>query len=82
MDGSTPGFSVPHHLPEFAHVHVHGISDAIQSLHPLMPSSPSALDLSQHQGLFSESSDAHRGLELQVQTAGASASVLPVNIQG
>ena len=34
MDGSTPGFSVPHHLPEFAHVHVHCISDTIHPSHP------------------------------------------------
>jgi len=27
-------------------------SDAVQLSHPLMPSSPSALDLSQHQGIF------------------------------
>ena len=33
------GFPVPHHLPEFAQVHVHSISDAIQPSHPLMPSS-------------------------------------------
>ena len=30
MDCSTPGLPVPHHLPEFAQVHVHWISDAIQ----------------------------------------------------
>ena len=29
-DCSTPGLSVPHHLPKFAQVHVHCISDAIQ----------------------------------------------------
>ena len=28
--GSPPGFPVPHHLPEFAQVHVHWIGDAIQ----------------------------------------------------
>ena len=33
------GFPVPHHLPEFAQVHVHSISDAIQPSHLLMPSS-------------------------------------------
>ena len=27
MDCSTPGFPVPHHLPEFAQVHVHLIGD-------------------------------------------------------
>ena len=52
MDCSTPGLPVPHHLLEFAQVHVHCISDAIQPSHPLMASSLSALDLSQHQGLF------------------------------
>ena len=52
MDCSTPGAPVPHHLLEFGQVHVHFISDAIHPSHPLMPSSPSALSLSQHQRLF------------------------------
>ena len=30
MDSNIPGFSVPHHLPKFAQVHVHCIGDAIQ----------------------------------------------------
>jgi hypothetical protein len=34
-----PGLSVPHHLLEFAQVHVHWISDAIHPSHPLSPSS-------------------------------------------
>ena len=50
MDRSTPGLSVPHRLPELAQVHVHCIGDAIQPSDLLMPSSPSALSLSQHQG--------------------------------
>ena len=50
-DSSMPGLYVPHHLPEFAQVHVHCIDDAIQPSHPLMPSSPSALNLSHRQGL-------------------------------
>ena len=37
MDCSLPGFPVPHHLLEFAQVHVHWIGDAIQSSHPLSP---------------------------------------------
>ena len=37
-DCSTPGFSVPHHLPEFAQVHVQWIGDAIQPLCSLPPS--------------------------------------------
>ena len=40
MDCSTPGLPVPHHLPEFAQVHVPCIGDAVQPSHPLMPSSP------------------------------------------
>ena len=54
MDCNTPGFSVIHHLPEFAQTHAHLFSDAIQPFHPL--SSPSlAFSLSQHQGFSSES---------------------------
>ena len=52
VDCSMPGFPVPHHLPEFAQVHVHLICDAIQPSLLLMPPSPSDLSLSQHQGLF------------------------------
>ena len=52
MDHSTPGFPVLHHLLEFAQIHVHWVGDAIQPSHPLLPSSPHAFNLSQHQGLF------------------------------
>ena len=54
MDCSMPGLPAPHHLPEFSQVHVHCVSDALQPS-PVMPSSPSALSLSQHQGLFQRS---------------------------
>ena len=52
MDCNKPGFPVLHHLPELTQTHVHGVSDAIQSSHPLTPPSPPALNLPQHQGLF------------------------------
>ena len=52
MDCSTPGLLVPHHLLEFTQLHVYQVSNAIQPSHPLLPSSPPALNLSQHQGLF------------------------------
>ena len=52
MDCSTPGFPVLHSLPEFAQTRVHRIGDAIQPPHPLLPTSPPALNLSQHQSLF------------------------------
>ena len=52
MDCSMPAFPIASHLLEFAQVHIHGISDAIQPSHPLTPSSNSALNLSQHQRGF------------------------------
>ena len=51
MGCSMPGLPVPHHLPEFSQVHVHWIGDALQPSH-VTPSSLSALNLSQYQGLF------------------------------
>lgn len=50
-DCSTSGLPVPHRLPKLAQVHVHCIGDAVQPSHPLRHYSPSALNLSQHQGL-------------------------------
>ena len=52
QDCSTPGFPVLHYLLEFAQSHVHWVGDAIQLSHPLLPPSPPALNLFQHQGLF------------------------------
>ena len=37
---STPGFPVHHQLPELTQTHVHWVSDAIQSSHPLLYPSP------------------------------------------
>ena len=52
MDCSMSGLPIPHHLPEFVQVHVHCISNDIQLSNPLTHPSASALNLSQHQGLF------------------------------
>ena len=73
---STPGFPVLHSLLEFAQIQLPWVSDAIEPSHPLLPPSPTALNLSQHQGL-------PRLFTLGDQSIGASASasVLPVNIQ-
>ena len=60
MDCSTPGFSVLHHLLEFAQTHVPWISDAIQPSHPLLSPSPPAFNLSQHQGFFQWASSLHQ----------------------
>ena len=76
MDYSTPALPVPHLFLKFAQVHVHCISDAIQPSHPLMPSSPSAPNPSQHQGLFQWVICSH-----QMTGVSASASVLPTSIQ-
>ena len=77
-----PGLPVPHHIPKFAQVHVHCIGNAIQSSHPLMPSSPSVLSLSQHKGLFQWVGNSHHMTKiLENDQNSASASVLPLNIQ-
>ena len=46
------GLPILHYLPEFPQTHVHWVDDAVQPSHPLFPPSPSALNLSQHQGTF------------------------------
>ena len=77
MDCNTPGSPVLHYFPALVQTHVHWVSDAIQPSHSLSSTSPSAFNLSKHQGLFPMSwlfaSDG--------QSTGASALVLPVNIQ-
>ena len=77
---STPGFPVLHYLPEFAQTHVHWVSDAIQPSHPLLPPSPPALNLFQHQGLFQWVGSLHH--VAKVLGVSASVSVHPMNIQG
>ena len=67
---------VLHCLPEFAPIHVHWVSDAIQPSYLLLPSLP-VLNLFQHQGFFPVS----RLFTSGGQSIGASASVLAVNIQ-
>ena len=71
-------FPVLHYFLELTQTHVHWVGDAIQLFHPLLSPSPPAFNLSQHQGLN----------ELALPSDGenigtsASASVLPMNIQG
>ena len=72
---SMPGLPIPHYRLELAYVHVHWVGDAIQPAHPLLPSSPFAFNLSQHQSLFQWISSSHqlaKVLELQP----------PMSIQG
>ena len=60
MNGSTQGLLVHHQLPEPTHIHVPWVGDAIQLSHPLSSPSPPALNLSQHQGLFTWVSSLHQ----------------------
>ena len=79
MDCSTPGFPVHHQLPELVQTHVYRVGDAIQPSHPLSPTSPPALNRSYHQTLPKSWLFPSVG---QGIGASASASVLPMNIQG
>ena len=78
MNCSMLGFPVLLCLPEFAQVHVHWVSDAIQPSHPLVPfsSCPQSFPAS---GSFPVSWLFISGG--QSIGASASASVLPTNIQ-
>ena len=70
MNHSTPGLPVHHQTLEFAQTHVHWVSDAIQSSHPLSSPSPPTFNLSQHQDLFKWVSSSHqmaKVLEFQLQ---------------
>ena len=70
MDYNSPGFPVHHQLPELTQTHVHWVSDATQSSHPLSFPSLLAFNLSQHQGLFQWVSSLHQVgklLEFQLQ---------------
>ena len=79
MDCSIRGFPILRHPPEFAQTHAHWVSDAIQPSHPL--SSPSSLpSIFPSIRVFSNESALRSGG--QSIGASASASVLPMNIQG
>ena len=85
IECSMPGFSVFHYLPEFAQIHVHWVSDAIQPSQSLSPLAPPALNLSQERfshGFFQWKGDQIIGSSSgQSIGASASVSVLSVNIQ-
>ena len=78
MGCSLPGSYVLHYFLEFAQIHVPWVDDAIPLSHPLLFTSPPALNLSQHQGLFQWVGSLHQ----VAKVFGTSASVLPMSIQG
>ena len=73
--------SLSYYLLEFAQIHVHWVSDAIQPSHPLSSPSPPTFNLSQHQGLFQWKVLQFFSSGDQITGASASASVLPMSIQ-
>ena len=77
MNCSMPGLPVHHQLLEFTQTHVHWVGDAIQPSHPLSSPSPPAFNLFPTSGSFQMSQLFTSG----GQSVGASASVLPMNIQ-
>ena len=60
MNCSMLGLPVHHQFSESTQTHVHWVCDTIQPSHPLLSSSPPALNLSQHQGLFQWVSFSHQ----------------------
>ena len=60
MECRMAGFTDHHQLLELAQTHVYWVSDGIQLSHPLLSSSPSVCNLSQHQGLFQWVSSSHK----------------------
>ena len=78
MDCSTPGLPVLHYCPEFAQIHVHWVDDATNHLilccPLLLPSVFPNIRVFSMSRLFESGG--------QTLGASASASVLPVNIQG
>ena len=80
MDCSTPGSSVLHHRPEFAQTHVHWVSDAYLTILSSFAPFSFCLDSFPALGSF----PMNRLFESDAQSIGvsASASVLPMDIQG
>jgi len=77
-----PGYPVHHReypLLEFAQTQFHRVGDAIQLSYPLLSPSPSAFNLSQHQGLFQEVRSSHQ--VAKIFGASVSGSGPPKNIQ-
>ena len=64
MECSTPGLPVHHQLPEFTQTHVHWVSNAIQTSHPLLSPSLPTFSVSQHQNLFKWVSSSHQVVEI------------------
>ena len=79
MDFSMPGFPVLHYLLEFAQTHVHWVSDAIQPSHPVILFSSCLQSFPASRSFPMSPIFASGGQRIG---ASASASILPIDIQG
>ena len=79
MDCSTPGFPVHYQLLELTQTHVHWVGDATKPSHPLSLSFPPALHFPASGSFPMRQLFASGGQSIG---ASASASVLPMSIQG
>ena len=82
MNYSTPGFPVLQYFPEFAQAHVQWVGEAIQSSHPpfsFLLSPPALKSFPASQSFLTSQLFTSGGQSIG---ASASASVLPMNIQG
>ena len=77
MDYSMQGFPVHHQLLELAQIHVHWVGDAIQPISSSVISLSSCFQFSPASGSFPVSCFFASGS----QSIGATASVLPMNVQ-
>ena len=64
IDCSMPGFPVLHYLLELTHTPVHWVNDVIQPSRPLLPPSPPAFNIFQHQSLFQWAGSLHQVTKL------------------
>ena len=76
MDCSTPDLPGHDQLPKFAQTHVHGVGDAIQPSHPVIPFLSGLQSF-----LLSGSFPMCQLITLCGQSVGTSASVLPISTQ-
>ena len=79
MDCNTPGFPVLHHLPQLAQTHVHWVGDATELSRPVIPFSSCPLSFPASRFFPMSQLFTSGGKSIG---ASASASVLPMNIQG
>ena len=80
-DCTMPGFPVYHQLLDLAQTHVHQVSYAIHTSHPLSSPSSLAFNLSQHQSLFQWVSSLHQVARWPTYWSFNSTLILPMNIQ-